>query len=78
MSCSPEVLQDVSLFSLLDKEELAVLASQVELCKFAPRQRIYKKGDPSNRAFIMLSGSVQVSTIQGRGRWLITRIQRLS
>jgi len=63
MSCSPEVLQDVSLFSLLDKDELAVLASQVELCKFAPRQRIYKTGDPSNRAFIMLSGSVQVSTI---------------
>jgi len=63
MSCNPEVLQDVSLFSLLDKEELDVLASQVELCKFAPRQRIYKQGDPSNRAFIMLSGSVQVSTI---------------
>jgi CRP/FNR family cyclic AMP-dependent transcriptional regulator len=63
MSCSPEVLKDVWLFSLLDKEELDVLASQVELCKFAPRQRIYKQGDPSNRAFIMLSGSVEVSTI---------------
>lgn len=63
MSCSPEVLKDVWLFSLLDKEELEVLASQVELCKFAPRQRIYKRGDPSSRAFVMLSGSVQVSTI---------------
>jgi CRP/FNR family cyclic AMP-dependent transcriptional regulator len=63
MSCSPEVIKDVWLFSLLDKEELDVLASQVELCKFAPRQRIYKQGDPSNRAFIMLSGSVEVSTI---------------
>jgi CRP/FNR family cyclic AMP-dependent transcriptional regulator len=63
MSCSPEVLKDVWLFSLLDKEELDVLASQVELCKFAPRQRIYKQGDPSSRAFVMLSGSVQVSTI---------------
>lgn len=63
MSCSPEVLKDVWLFSLLDREELDVLASQVELCKFSPRQRIYKQGDPSNRAFIMLSGSVEVSTI---------------
>jgi CRP/FNR family cyclic AMP-dependent transcriptional regulator len=63
MSCNPEVLKDVWLFSLLDKEELDVLASQVELCKFAPRQRIYKQGDPSNRAFIMLSGLVEVSTI---------------
>ena len=63
MPCSPEVIQDVSLFSLLDKDELAVLASQVELCKFAPRQRIYKIGDPSNRAYILVSGAVQVSTI---------------
>ena len=63
MPCSPEVIQDVSLFSLLDKEELAVLASQVELRRFAPRQRIYKIGDPSNRAYILISGSVQVSTI---------------
>jgi len=71
MSCNPEVLQDVSLFSLLDKEELAVLASQVELCKFAPRQRIYKQGDPSNRAFVMLSGSVQVSTIDEDNQFVL-------
>lgn len=63
MSCSPEVLRDVPLFSLLDEDELAVLASQVELRNFAPRQRIYKKGDLSTRAYIMVSGSVQVSTI---------------
>ena len=63
MPCSPEVLRDVQLFSLLDEDELAVLASQVELRNFSPRQRIYKIGDPSNRAYIMVSGSVQVSTI---------------
>lgn len=63
MACNPEVLTDVPLFSLLDAEELTVLASQVELRKFAPRQRIYKIGDPSVRAYIMVSGSVQVSTI---------------
>lgn len=63
MSCSPEVLRDVPLFSLLDEDELAVLASQVELRNFSPRQRIYKIGELSNRAYIMVSGSVQVSTI---------------
>jgi uncharacterized membrane protein len=63
MACSPEVLTDVPLFSLLDTDELTVLASQVELRKFSPRQRIYKIGDPSVRAYIMVSGSVQVSTI---------------
>lgn len=63
MSCNPEVIRDVPLFSLFDEEELAVIASQVELHKYAPRQRIYKSGDPSDRAYIMVSGSVQVTTI---------------
>jgi CRP/FNR family transcriptional regulator, cyclic AMP receptor protein len=63
MPCSPEVLRDVPLFALLDNEELAVLASQVELKEFAPRQRIYKVDDPGGRAYIMVSGSVRVTTV---------------
>jgi uncharacterized membrane protein len=63
MACNPEVLKEVLLFSLLDDEERAVLASQVELRNFAPRQRIYKIGDPSSHAYIMVSGSVRVTTI---------------
>jgi len=63
MPCNHEVLKAVPLFTLLDEEELAVLASQVELRSFAPRQRIYKIGDPSAHAFVMVSGSVQITTI---------------
>ena len=63
MACSVVVLKEVPLFSLLDDEELAVLAGQVELRKFTPRQRIFRIGDPSERAFIMVSGSVEVTTI---------------
>ena len=63
MPCNPVVLKAVPLFSLLDEEELAVLASQVEFRRFAPRQRIYKMGNPSEHAFIMVSGSVQITTI---------------
>ena len=63
MACNSEVLKEVPLFSLLDEEELAVLAGQVELHSFAPRQRIYKSGEPSAHAFIMVSGSVEVTTI---------------
>src|SRR5260370_39118170 len=40
MSCNPEALKHVPLFALLDQEETAVLAAQVELNNFAPRQRI--------------------------------------
>lgn len=63
MPCQPDILKDVPLFSLLDEEELAVLAGQVELRRFAARQRIYKMGDPPGSAYVMTSGAVQVSTI---------------
>jgi len=63
MACSPEILKRVPLFALLDDDETAVLAGQVELKTFAPRQRIYKIGDPGGRAYIMVSGSVRVTTV---------------
>jgi CRP/FNR family cyclic AMP-dependent transcriptional regulator len=63
MPCSPEILKNVSLFALLDDDETAVLAAQVEVRTFAPRQRIYKLGDPGNRAYIVVSGSVEVTTV---------------
>jgi uncharacterized membrane protein len=63
MACDQEILRDVPLFALLDDDERAVLASQVDVTTFAPRQRIYKIGDPGGRAYVMVSGAVRVSTI---------------
>ncbi len=63
MACNPDVLKAAPLFALLDDEEIAVLAGQVELKRFAPRQRIYKIGDPSGPAYIVVSGKVQVNTV---------------
>src|SRR6266851_1275513 len=63
MSCDPEALKHVPLFALLDDEETAVLAGQVELKKFAPRQRIYKMGDTAGQAYVMVSGRVRVTTL---------------
>jgi uncharacterized membrane protein len=63
MSCDPTILREVSLFALLDDDELRVLAAQVELRTFAPRQRIYKIGDPAGTAYVLVTGSVQVTTI---------------
>src|SRR5467141_3542246 len=63
MACNPEALKHVPLFALLDDEETAVLAGQVELKKFAPRQRIYKMGDAAGQAYVMVSGRVRVTTL---------------
>jgi CRP/FNR family transcriptional regulator, cyclic AMP receptor protein len=63
MACNPEVLKNVPLFSLLDDEEAGVLAGQVEIRAYSPRQRIYKIGDPSGRAYVLVSGKVRVTTV---------------
>jgi len=63
MTCDPSLLKTVPLFALLDDDETAVLAAQVDRKTFAPRQRIYKIGDPSGPAYVAVSGRVRVTTV---------------
>ena len=62
MPCEIELLKRVALFALLDDEEAALLAAQVQTQKFDARQRIYKIGEPGKFAYVMMSGRVRVST----------------
>jgi len=62
MACEPEYLRQVPLFALLDDDEAAVLAAQVELKKFTPRQRVYKIGD-AGRGYVLVSGTVRITTV---------------
>src|SRR5438477_3749420 len=63
MPCDPQVRKQVPLFARLDDDESAVLAGQVELKTFFPRQRIYKIGDAGGRAYVVVSGRVRVTTV---------------
>ena len=63
MACNKEELRHVPLFALLDDDEAAVLATQVEVKHYAPRQRIYKIGDPGKNAYVVMSGAVRVTTV---------------
>ena len=63
MACEPDILRQVSLFALLDEDETAVLAAQVDIRSFAARQRIYKMGDPGGRAYVMVAGTVRITTV---------------
>lgn len=63
MACRVDDLRQIPLFALLDEEELAVLAAQVEVKNFAPRQRIYKIGEPGKHAYVMMYGMVRVTTV---------------
>jgi uncharacterized membrane protein len=39
------------------------LAAQVELKRFAARERIYKMGEPGGKAYVVVSGSVRLTTV---------------
>ena len=68
MPFTADELRHVPLFSLLDDDELTVLAQQVEVHEFAARQRIYKAGDPGKNAFVVLNGSVRVTLMDEDGQ----------
>lgn len=63
MPCDPALFEAIPIFSLLDADERAVLAEQVELRRFAARQRIYRVGEPGEKAYVVLNGQVQVAVI---------------
>jgi len=63
MTCRPEMLKGIPLFSLLDEDETAVLAAQVDVKTFAARERIYKAGDPGIHAYVVVQGKARVTTV---------------
>ncbi len=71
MPCNAEELRHVPLFSLLDDDELYVLSQQVELRDFAAKQRIYKAGEKSDRAFVVMTGRVEVTLIDEDGQEVV-------
>src|ERR1039457_5756784 len=73
MACNPETLRKVPLFALLDDDEIAVLASQVDLQTFAPRQRIYRAGEVGGRGYIVVSGGVRVTTVDEDQQEVVVR-----
>ncbi|MFN7926257.1 MAG: DUF1003 domain-containing protein [Bryobacteraceae bacterium] len=63
MACDAELLTNVPLFSLLDADERAVLASHVEVRTYAPNERIYRAGDAGGAGYVVIGGSVRVTLI---------------
>src|ERR1700752_1229674 len=62
MTCDPEELRHVPLFELLDDEQAKFLACQVQIQRFAARQRIFKEGEAPQHGYVLMSGAVRVTT----------------
>jgi len=76
MPCDPQELRHIPLFSLLDDDELNVLAAHVEVRQFADRQRIYKMGEGSVGAYVVLTGSVHVTIVDADGQEVLVDAPR--
>jgi CRP/FNR family cyclic AMP-dependent transcriptional regulator len=60
---STETLRKIPLLSRLDRSELELLAEQLELSTYSPRQRIFGKGEKAKAAYLIVSGNVRVTTV---------------
>lgn len=63
MPCDPKILRNIPLFALLDDDEAAILAHQVEHRTFVRNQKIYKIGDASAKSYILIEGHIHVTTV---------------
>jgi CRP/FNR family transcriptional regulator, cyclic AMP receptor protein len=62
MPCDPDELRHVPLFELLDEDEARILCAQVEIRRFTARQRIYKAGEMAGHGYVVMSGTVRLTT----------------
>ncbi len=67
MPANPSLFEDVPIFALLDADERAVLAQQVEVRHFAKGQVIFRAGDPGARAYVTQTGNVRMTMTEETG-----------
>jgi len=64
----PAVLRRVPLFRDFDADQLASLAQLFTVHRYRKHETIFREGDPGERFYIVVSGSVAVLRVNGEGR----------
>ena len=60
MPADPQLLNEVPLFALLDEQERATLAKQMETVTFAAGTTLFHRGDPGDSLYVVRSGEVEI------------------
>jgi CRP-like cAMP-binding protein len=63
-----KLLSSVSIFSSLDEKELDVLLEATTMKQLAPKEVLFRKGDPGNQLYGILSGSLKVMATGSDGK----------
>jgi uncharacterized membrane protein len=61
------LLSKVPLFSFLDEHEREVLAARLDRQEFKKGVRLFAKGDPGDRMYVLISGEVEISLTSDTG-----------
>jgi CRP/FNR family cyclic AMP-dependent transcriptional regulator len=64
----PAILRHVPLFRDFGEEQLAELAALFTVHQYRKHQTIFREGEPGERFYVVVSGSVAVVRINGEGR----------
>lgn len=70
---TPDVglLKEVPLFKLLDAEERATLAAQLDVVEYRKGERIFSVGDPGGAIFLVSAGLVEISLEASTGEVIV-------
>jgi CRP/FNR family transcriptional regulator, cyclic AMP receptor protein len=60
MPADPQLLNEVPLFALLDEQERATLAKQMETVTFPAGTTLFHRGDPGDSLYVVRSGEVEI------------------
>src|SRR5260221_5295445 len=71
MAINAEMVSHISLFHLLDNDELAELSAHIDEATYNAQQIIYKAGDPGTNMQIVLEGGVQTYLTDDEGQHII-------
>lgn len=69
-----ELLRGIPLFAELDDEELDAIARLVKVRAYPKKMLVVQEGEPGNSMFIIISGSVKVSSYAPDGREVVLSI----
>ncbi len=69
-----ELLRSVSLFSFLDARELDRLIQATTTRRLASKAVLFRKGDPGNQLFGVLTGSLKVTGVGSDGKDVVFRL----
>ncbi len=66
----PTMLRNIELFALLDDEESATLAAQLEQRQVWAGQTVFKAGDPGGHMFVVQSGRVELFIVDRNSEYV--------